>query len=477
MAIPKNDEQDSLGKIEQAKDAISAGDATKTLTLANEVLNENVDDPIALYLAAQALQKSGRWGLAYNLFKRVSQLQPDRSEPWNMAGMCLEKMWKLDEAESCFKQALKRNPANHAAIQNMSLIEINRCRPDEALKWVERAEKSGVTGWENLDNKAMALLMKRDWSGWKPYRETAGRTKPRQLRAYNDPEEPMWNGEKGTVVIYGNQGIGDEIAFASCIPDAIKRADVIVDCDHRVAGLFKRSFPEAKVYGTRHKDERDWDHAIDYSIPVDCLPGLFRNKDEDFHGVPYLKADPERRIQWRALFDTFKKPVIGIAWTGGGDHTGRKKRSLSLEDLLPVFRSIDATWVSLEYRDVTEELADFELEHGVKILDYPRATRSSEFADYDDTAALVAELDLVISVTTSVVHLSGGLGQQCWCLAPSKARWFYGLDGNVPWYRSVKMFRQDKGGTWPIEEITRRLRNDFNLRGAADSSGESPRPL
>ena len=459
---------EELRKVKQAHDAIEAGDHAGGLRLCNEVLDTNVDHPEALYLAAAALFKSGRPGLAYNLFRRSCQLQPDRAEPWNMAGTCLEKIWKIEAAERCFKEALKKNPQNHAALQNMSLICLNKCEPDEALKWVAKAEKSGVTSWENTDNKAMALLMKRDWSGWAPYRETAGKTKPRQLRAYNDPEEPMWSGEKGSVVVYGNQGIGDEIAFASCIPDACEVADIIVDCDHRIAALFKRSFPKAKVYGTRHKDDRDWDHAIDYSIPVDCLPGLFRKSDADFPGTPYLKADPERRIQWRALFDTFTKPVIGIAWTGGGDHTGRKKRSLSLEDLLPIFRSIDATWVSLEYRDVTEELADFELEHGVKILDYPRATRSGEFADYDDTAGLVSELDLVISVTTSVVHLSGGLGKDCWVLAPHKARWWYGMDGDIHWYRSVKMFRQSRDGTWPLEELTKKLRLRYGDLDAVD---------
>lgn len=457
MALSKNHEQDSHRKIEAAKEAIQAGDTTSTLRLANEVLDENFDDPIALYLAAQALQKSGRWGLAYNLFRRVCQLQPDRSEPWNMAGMCHEKMWNMDAAEKCFKESLKRNPANHAALQNMSLIAINRRQPDEALKWIERAEKFGVVTWENTDNKGMALLQKRDWSGWKYYRETAGRTKPRQMRSYNDPEEPMWNGERGAVVVYGNQGIGDEIAFASCIPDACDKAEVIVDCDHRLGGLFKRSFPKAKVYGTRFKDDRDWDHAIDYSIPVDCLPSIFRGKTEDFPGTPYLKADPERRIQWKALFETFKKPVIGVAWTGGADHTGRKHRSLTLDQLLPVFRSVDATWVSLEYRDVAEELEEFEMSSGVKILNYPRATRSHELSDYDDTAGLVAELDLVISVTTTVIHLSGALGKECWCLTPERATWWFGVEGEtLPWYKSVKLFRQKQD--WPIQEISNLLR-------------------
>ena len=446
-------------QIEVAKQLVLEGDNTTALRIANEVLDKNFDNPEALYIAGQALQRSGRSGLAYNIFRRVCQLQPERAEPWNMAGVCHEKMWNMDAAEKCFKESLKRNPANFAALQNMSLIEVNRGQPEEALKWISRAEKFGLTSWENDDNKAMALLQKRDWSGWEFYRRTAGKSKQRTLRAYNDPEEPMWNRERGAVVVYGSQGIGDELAFASCIADAVKDAEVIVDCDHRISGLLKRSFPEAKVYGTRFKSDRDWDHSVDYSIPLDCLPSIYRTKGE-FPGTPYLKADPERRIQWRALFDTFRKPVIGIAWTGGNDHTGKKKRSLSLEDLLPIFKSVDATWISLEYRDVTEQLEEFEMAHGVKILDYPRATRSGEHADYDETAGLVAELDLVISVTTAVVHLSGGLGKECWCLAPKKVRWFYGVEGDtIPWYgNTVKLFRQQVEGRWPIEEITKMLR-------------------
>jgi hypothetical protein len=199
---------------------------------------------------------------------------------------------------------------------------------------------------------------------------------------------------------------------------------------------------------------------------------LFRTKNEDFPGTPYLIADHERRIQWKALFDTFRRPVIGITWTGGSKHTGKVKRSLTLEKLLPVFKSIDATWVSLEYHDRSADLEEFEMEHGVRILDYPRATRAGATQDYDDLAALVSELDLVISVTTAVVHLSGGLGKECLCLAPHKARWFYGLKGeDIPWYKSVKLFRQSDTGIWPIEQITRVLKDRYGDQHLRRASG------
>lgn len=467
MATPQNDEQDTSRALKRAQEAIDGDQYGQGLTLSAAVLEKEFDNPLGMYLAGISLYRMGNHGLAYQLFKRCSQVDQTRSEPWNMMGMCLEQTWQLDEAEACFKQSLKRKPDDYAPLENLSLIEINRCRPEEALKWAKRADEVGSGSYENVENRAMALLMLKRWEeGWPSYRKSAGRTKQRTLKVYNDPEEPMWNGEPGFVVVYGNQGMGDEIAFASCIPDAAKRADIIVDCDERLEGLFKRSFPNVKVYGTRHKDSHDWDHLIDYSIPIDGLPGLFRLKDADFPGTPYLVADPERRLQWRALFDTYKKPVIGVSWSGGTTLTGSGKRSVDLERLTPMFKAIDATWVSLEYKDRREKIKDFRQETGIEIKDFSRAVHAH---DYDETAALVAELDLVISVTTAAVHLAGALGKECWCIAPNKPRWFYGLEGDLPWYKSVRMFRQSQDGKWPIEDITRRLRDgNFNVCRTSD---------
>jgi len=461
MEISESHGQDPYRKVNLSRELAAQGDYIGALEAANSALDEDFNDALALFMVGYCMLKTERFGLAYNLFRRCSQLQPERSEPWNNAGMCHQETWNLDDAEKCFRKALQLEPANAAAMQNLALIYVNRCLPEEAMKWVRRAGESGTQSWEALDNKALALLMLRQWrEGWAAYAQTAGRQKMRQLRFYNSPEEPRWQGEPGRVAVYGVQGLGDEISFSSCIPDVMHKADVIVDCDDRLSGLFRRSFPKAKVYGTRFRD-RTWDEQVDYSIPIDCLPHLFRNEDGEFPGTAFLVADPERRIQWRALFDTFRKPVIGIAWSGGINSTGKKKRSLGLTSLLPIMRAIPATWISLEYRDRTQEIAQFRAETGIDVLDYPRATKTS---DYDDTAGLVAELDLVISVTTAVVHLSGALGKDCWCIAPNKPRFFYGLEGDLPWYKSVKMFRQAKDGKWPLEDVVRLLKLRYGDR-------------
>ena len=460
MAIPKNNEQDShRQKLEELKRLTEAGEYPEAMSVANELLTDDFNDATALFFLGYCLLKTERFGLACNIFQRVSVMQPNKAEPWNNAGMCYQESWDLGEAEKCFRRSLQLEPDDPAAMQNLALIYVNRCLPEEALKWISRAEKiTGEPTWVALDNKALALLMKGEWKeGWACYRATAGRDKNRQLRVYRDPEEPMWNGEPGRVVIYPNQGLGDEIAFASCIPDAMQKAEVIIDCDHRLEGLFRRSFPKAKVYGTRFKGV-NWKEEIDYSTPNDCLPALFRNSDAEFPGTPYLKADPERRLQWRSLFDTMRKPVIGIAWTGGNKHTGKHKRSLQLEQLEPILRAVDATWVSLEYRDRTDAIEAFTKKTGIQIHNWKRATQTD---DYDDTAGLVAELDLVICPTTAMVHLCGALGKEAWVLVPGLPRWWYRLDGDTtPWYRSVKFFRQKKDQSWsePIDKVAKLLK-------------------
>lgn len=449
-------------KLEELRHLSESGDYPEAMALANELLSDDFDDATALFFLGYCLLKTERYGLACNIFQRVAQMMPNKAEPWNNAGMCYQEVWNLTEAEKCFRKSLQLEPDDPAAMQNLALIYVNRCLPDEAMKWISRAEKiTGEPTWVALDNKALALLMSGHWKeGWACYKATAGRDKNRQLRSYRTPEEPMWNGEKGKIVIYPNQGLGDEIAFASCIPDAMEKAEVIIDCDHRLEGLFRRSFPKAKVYGTRFK-ARHWEEEIDYSIPNDCLPAMFRNSDAEFPGTPYLKADPERRLQWRAVFDTLRKPVIGISWTGGNKHTGKQKRSLQLEQLEPLLRSVDATWVSLEYRERSEAIEAFTKKTGIQIHSWKRATQTD---DYDDTAALVAELDLVVCVTTAMVHLCGALGKEAWVMVPNKPRWFYRLVGDsMPWYKSVKLFRQKNNEPWDgaIADVSKLLKLRF----------------
>ncbi|HJS82171.1 MAG TPA: hypothetical protein VJ742_04975, partial [Nitrososphaera sp.] len=260
--------------------------------------------------------------------------------------------------------------------------------------------------------------------------------------------------------VYGEQGIGDEISFASCIPDLIRDSkSVTIDCDGRLERLFARSFG-VETYGTRYKVTRpQWrnEKTFDAHVSMGQLSEFYRNKDSDFTGEPYLKPNPQMALQWRVLLDSLgSKPKIGITWTGGLPHTGQKKRSVSLDTYGPLFKSIDADWVSLQYKEIDVKSA--EEKYGIKIHDWDWGTR---VFDYDQTVALISQLDLVISVCTTVVHAAGGLGKECWCLVPHQNMWRYLRDGDwFPWAKSVTLYRQ-KGREWPIGILLGKLKDKW----------------
>jgi hypothetical protein len=279
-------------------------------------------------------------------------------------------------------------------------------------------------------------------------------------------DEPRWDGTKGlNVVCYTEQGIGDEMSFASVLTDLIRDSkSVTIECDGRVERLFQRSFPTTTVKGTRYKDDfkRVWarEAKFDARVAVGQLPEFYRLKDTDFHGKPYLIPRPEMVGQWRTLLDSLgKKPKIGIAWTGGIPKTGQHRRTVTLDTFAPLFNGFDADWISLQYKDL-DGIPQAEQKYGVKIHDWDWGVR---VWDYDQTAALISQLDLVISVCTTVVHAAGGLGKECWCLVPEVPMWRY-LDKSsgewFPWAGSVSLHRQKKG-QWPIYPLLTKLKEKY----------------
>lgn len=437
MEIPQNDIKASHIQALKSYESGNQDVAWKTACLG---LNEDFNDFRCLYQMALVEKDAGRYGLAYNLFRMSSALAPESPDPYNGMGLCHEETFNFEDAERCFRRALKISPNHAVTMSNLGLLYLNQCQPDEALKWVSRALREDPTLIDTRHHRAYANLLKRNWrEGWEDWVYILGKVKTRTARQYEGV--PEWDGANGkTVIVYGEQGIGDEISFASCIPDVLKNNRVILDCDDRLENLFRRSFPDVQVHGTRFKAV-DWLEDADGSVAIGDLPKFYRNAESEFPGTPYLVADPERRIQWNALLKSYGKPAIGIAWTGGIKRTNSEGRSMSLEDFAPIIKSVDATWVVLEYKDRDEEIRAFENKHGIKLHHWKRATHSK---DFDDVAGLVSELDLTFSVTTAVVHVAGALGKDCWCLPPKNPRWFYGLEGDLPWYRSVKMFRGQK---------------------------------
>lgn len=428
-------------------------DPEETLRICNRVLNDHIDDDeaqIALYMSAYVMVQAERFGMAYNLFQRCSQLRPKQSEIYSNMGMCLEES-RPEEAIRLFKKALKLDPNNKSAIANLGLMMLTTGKPDECINLCNRALKQDPTSKAANHNKGLAKLMKRDFTGWKEYHDTLG-VKHREKRDYGLPD---WNGEEGTVLVYGEQGVGDEIMFASCFEDLQKTNKIIFDCDKRLESIFKRNF-DFEIHGERfsNKDLQISEKA-DYQCAIGQLPYFYRQKEENYPGKPYLTACSERMKQWEAILSD--KPRIGIAWNGGTVGTRINYRSLELDKFQSVL-DLDAEIVNLEYRAVDPD----EMKNR-GITNWPRAVLKG--CDLEDTLALISRLDCVVTVCTTVVYLAGSLGIPCYVWVPEYCGYRYHNTGeSFPWYNSVKLFRGN------MEEITEHVKNMHRVRSKGNSS-------
>lgn len=420
-------------KLMLAKD-LAETNPEAAMKLCNEVLDEDFDNCMALFIQGYVLMQQERFGAAYNIFERCAQMNPTQTEIYNNMGMCLEIDYP-GRAMDCFEKALQIKPNNHHAMINKGLMHLKRAEPDKCIKLCTDALRIDPSSKAAHDNRAQALLMKREWAkGWDDYTYSYG-GKHRRRRDFGVPD---YSGQHGaTVVVHAEQGLGDEILFASCIPDlqAISK-QVIIECDERLQGVFERSFG-VEAFGTRFAPVSpiiDY-FAPDYSISIGELPRLFRRSHKAFPGTAYLKPDPERCLQWRALLDTLPGLKIGIAWTGGLKNTGKAERCVDLDLFAPLL-DLPHTFISLEYKE--PDMKGYPIKHWTRAVD--------KSVDYDETLALINELDLVISVTTTVVHAAGALGKECWCLVPKTPSFRFHLSGEMPWHKSVKLIRQTD--TW-----------------------------
>ena len=418
----------------------------KAWAIANQVLIDDPKDVRGLISACFLMRRMGALTAAYHFGRSLTELYPEEPVGWINFGHAAAELWLVQEAEYCYQRAIKIAMTQQnqlAALLNLGSLYVDNglfARGEAVTKEILKIDPTHIKAKSNL---AMCKLARQDWSGWKDYRLMIGSPYRTKVR-YKD--EPEWDGAPGkNVVIYAEQGLGDEISFASMIPDAAKICKkLIFDCDGRLAGLFKRSFPNVTVYGTRVKETK-WDKQdrdIEASLPVGQLGEFFRTTNASFPGTPYLKPCPIRLTQWRSIL---RRPTVGIAWTGGVSRTNARNRRLSLADFAPLFE-LDADFVSLQYKDASDEIK------GTPVKQYSWATLTH---DYDDTAALVAACDYVVCIQTAVAHTAGALGVPATVLVPKATTWRYGHEGNtIPWYRSLRVIRQHADNEW-TDEIKR----------------------
>lgn len=472
-------------RLEDARDALHVG------------LAHHPDSLPLLNLAGRIAHMLGQYNQAKYNYERALEGDPDNIDALLGLSQVLRDQGSVEDALRYVERAAVCDD-NISTLMQLAAAQANACRYEDCLQTCDRIEAqdpqlapflltSRAVSYAYLGRfeAAMAciervrqiepaniglrcftgildLLHERYEEGWAGYRY-------RFLMESNDQRLlpfPRWQGEDltgRTVLVLAEQGLGDQVMFASCLPDllALRPSKVLLEAHTRVAKTLARSFPTVHVIPSGQNKQMDWyraELAPDFYVHIADLPYFFRRRKEDFpahHG--YLIADPERLAYWRdRLRAVDARPKVGISWRGGLQKTRQRVRSLELAQLAALIGNPQVQFVNLQYGDVTAEIARFQAETGLEVLHYPEA-----IADLDEFAALISALDLVITVCNTTVHYTGALGKQCWVLAPHIPEWRYGLKGDaMRWYPSVRMYRQPSQGDWAdvLAEVQRALR-------------------
>jgi hypothetical protein len=438
----------------------------------NKLLNRFPDQPALLFNFGTYHIQTDRPGVAIALFERAAAKGIPGAGPWLNMGAAYKVEHKDDLALEAYKKALEEaekegNLKDKAfALHSIGSLYVNAGQPGPCIYWSELAIKADPTDRHAKWNRGLALLESGRWEeGFKVYDDagfdTTGTTPiERKLKTYGGL--PRWEGEKGkTVITYGEQGVGDEIMFASIIPDLMRDCKVIIDCDKRIEKMLRRAFPEAvAVYPTSDINAPfPWkeNHEIDAYVPMGSLGKYYRKKAEDFPKKPYFSADPELKAKWGAELAKLPKGLnVGISWIGGLKKTRQDQRSIPLHNWEPILKTPGVNFHSLQYH---KHIAPNETAEVGNALGVPIHHWQDMIDSYEETAGFLENLDLVITVNTSLHHLCGSMGIRQWCLTPFMVAWRYGTTGDSPWYGNCKMFRQKRRDEWKpvIERVAEAL--------------------
>jgi tetratricopeptide (TPR) repeat protein len=410
-------------------------------------------DDVDLLLAKAAVRNAqDRLSDAGELIERVFELQPTFHNKGRLAAN-LGARCRYDDSLRLVTEMVAERPAAARDVMGIKLDALIALgRHDESLPELDALIRDHPSDPNYRFLRASINLLRENFElGWSDY-AFRNLQSTRHLRML---PFPLWKGEAlagKTIVLAAEQGLGDQVMFASCLPDvlAMQPKRVIVEVMDRVAPTLARSFPECEVIATKQDTKLEWVRQL---ADVDCfamiadLPGLFRRHREDFPDhAGYFKADPARVAHWRSQLEQAHpgtRPRIGITWRGGVELTRKSMRSMPVTALQPLTSAVGATWVNLQYGDVAADLEQAAAA-GMPLLNWPEAIK-----DLDEFAALISALDLVVTVCNTTVHYAGALGKPVWVMTPKVPEWRYGLTfERMPWYPSSRLFRQAEAGDW-----------------------------
>ena len=388
---------------------------------------------------AVAAYNKGQLNEAEQLCQRIITIKRNFFDALHLVAVVQSGLGKKEEALASYDRALKVRPDYAEALSNRgnTLKELKRF--EEALASYDRALKVRPDFADALYNRGLIRLLVGQYKdGWADHEWRWETTFfPSKRPKIN---VPIWQGEDLSgrhLLVFSEQGLGDVIQFARYLSLLVERKCKVTSlAPVQLKRLLKLSFQPIEIVS-----ELEGIHGIDFQVALMSLPHRFNTEPLSIpNKVPYLKIEPHLETRWKDRIGTqsFK---IGIAWSGRPTHKNDHNRSINLSLFLPLLDA-QATFVSLQ-TDIRPNDAAL-LKEQENILNF-----GEELKDFSDTAAIISNLDLVISVDTSVAHLAGALGKPIWVLLPFIPDWRWLLDReDSPWYPTARLFRQDGTRVW-----------------------------
>ncbi len=437
----------------KAKEYLNSNEKEKALNIYDEVIkieNENLE---AHFNKALILTKLQKYKEALRSYDLVIEIKPDFEEVYINRGVILSTLMRPIDALKNFDIAIRFKPESSIAYNNKGNVLTELSRFDEAIENYEKAVEINPNYAEAFNNIALLkLLLGKYEEGWKLFE---WRWKGPQQKEFRDLKKPLWLGNEviknKTILITAEQGLGDFIQFYRYC-DLVEKlgAKIIIETPKEFFSLIQyQNKKNIVIYKGQSLP------IFDFYCPIMSLPLAFKTNIHNIpSSLPYIKINDEKLIFWRSKLGEKKRMRVGIAWSGAQNKETDYNRSLALSQISPLFDlPLDFYSLQKEVRDIDKDF----LFQSKNIYDYHK-----EIVDFSDTAALILEMDIIISVDTSVAHLTGALDKPLWILLPHVADYRWMVDRiDSPWYPSATLFRQKEVNNWDgvIFSIERSLRS------------------
>jgi len=421
-----------------------------------------------------ALAQAGQHEAALACFERALALEPNSAAAHNNLGRAWQKIGRWTESMASFDRAIALQPAFAEAHTNRGVSLSAKAEFEPALTAFGTAiacRADHADAWWAM--AVVNLLLGRFEEGWRQYDwrlRCRGFVSPRRELA-----APRWTGEPArnqTILVHAEQGLGDTLQFLRYVPLVRKRsgaARILLECQPELLRLLRTNKRVGvEVAAITKAESAVPPPPVDWQIPLLSVPWAVKQIEPLEMSRPYLRADPKLRTAWRKRLGTSRILRAGLAWAGSKSHEGDRHRSIEPERLLPLLRIAGVRLYSLQVDARGAWPVGFAK---AGLLDF-----TGDIADFADTAALLSNLDLLITVDTAAAHLAGALGRPVWTLLPFVPDWRWGLDReDTPWYPTMRLFRQKVAGNW--DEVIQRVADEltaFIAKSAGRKSSRSP---